>query len=193
MSAEQQLGERGGSEGGLACAICGTKMVAGATFCTACKHYQSLPRRFLAGINLHALVTLIPVAALAFVFVKDNLLPHSSDVRAFTAECEQDGIGVVVSNVGDRIAIVRGATFLPNGSNQNKIPLMLAGEHSLGVFAKPDEPIKLVMHVAPVGGVSMPMLPIQGGESDCSHSVALDVLAHDHSEQQLVAACPCSQ
>ena len=169
-------------------------MVAGAAFCTACKHYQSLTRRFLAGINLQALVALIPVAALAFVFVKDNLLQHSSEVRAFATECTQDSVRIVVSNVGNRIAIVRGASFLAKGSDQvdgQPVRLGLTGDYRHGAFAKPDEPIKLVMDVSPVD-VTPLQLPIVDGASDCEHRIVLDVLAHDHSEGQVVAACPCS-
>lgn len=88
------------------CVICKNDIKKGAKKCINCNSFQRPIRRFLSGITVQALVALVPIITLAFVFVKDHVVVHKSDLRLAILECEKDKIWVVASNLGDRAGIL---------------------------------------------------------------------------------------
>jgi hypothetical protein len=89
------------------CVICGHQIKPDAKKCIQCDSYQSPLRRFFESINIQSLVALVPIVTLAFVFVKDQVVEHKSDVRLTIANCSSDRISIVASNLGNRSAILK--------------------------------------------------------------------------------------
>jgi hypothetical protein len=79
-----------GDEGGAApqppayvvCRYCASPMVRGAKFGDGLRQFQRVRDRVLHGIDLSSLVALVPVATLAFTFLRTHVTSAESDVKA---------------------------------------------------------------------------------------------------------------
>ena len=108
---------------GELCKVCRNPINKDAIKCVICGSYQSRLRRFLADIDIQALIALIPITVLAWTFMKDQLIIPTADLRLAVLSCSGDTIKVAAANIGNRDALFAGA-FLVRGS-EKPIPLNL--------------------------------------------------------------------
>ena len=94
---------------GSLCVVCYSPIHQGAKKCVTCDSYQSPLRSILSGIDLQALITLIPIATLAFVFLRDQLVTPQADLRIASLSCAVDKVTLAAANVGNRDALFAGA------------------------------------------------------------------------------------
>jgi hypothetical protein len=171
------------------CVICKHEIREGAKKCTECNSFQHPIRRFFSGINIQALVALVPIMALAFVFVKDQIVVHRSDLRVAVLECKKDRFRVVASNLGDRPAIlnedakfdfvVDGVTdprprFLTKDPKSPITPMIKSGE-------------TVIVDYLPVtkDGKKAYLDVCLSSSKHCEYKLTFDVLSFDHKRYQI--------
>lgn len=166
------------------CVICRSEIKFGARMCTVCKGFQHPVRRFLSGIDVKSFVALVPVLALAFVFVKDQIVIHKSDLRIAILDCERDKVKVAVSNLGDRAAILQERAdldFFEDGKADSRPRLLLKDPQSLGLpLIKPGESVIIDFLPVSKGGTKVPLDVCPPGAKSCEYKVRFNIIAFDH-------------
>ena len=173
------------------CRICAKPMPEGASKCTVCGEYQTWSRRLLAGINLSALVALVPIVTLAYAFLADRLGHHGSDLRATVLECAHDRIRLFATNQGDRAAVMRGAAYRisTDGSGQMR-PLAFGIADDDRLFEGGAN--RALMLQAPAqDGIAQPLVPHDLAGNDCRIMIEIDTVAFDQTATPLEAVCAC--
>lgn len=179
------------------CVVCASSLPAGARYCTICKKYQGWLKRFLGGLNIQALVTLVPIVTLAFVFVKDQFVTHGSDVRVTALSCERDAIRLAASNIGDRTAIIKSIRVgIASGS---ATPNRTYPAQALKTGEDPAKQLELQAQALKV--YDLVVLNDQGqrfrlptstaGAANCTYHLAVEIVAFDHAPNPEAASCPC--
>ena len=194
MSADKDPAEGDGSAASAhACRYCRTELLPGARYCTTCKQHQSLWWRLVTGLDIKSLVALVPIATLAFVYVKDELLPHSSEVRVHPVDCTRAEVELVATNVGDRTAVLVSSVLQGHdgaGPFGSPIRLVPRGESEPRPDITPeDSPVRLRLAGAGAGGAAV-RLPASSGEA-CRYVVRLDLLHFDQQVETVETGCPC--
>lgn len=164
-------------------------MPAGARKCTECDEYQSIGRRMLAGLDLQALIALIPIGALAFAFLQSRLETKASDLRLALVSCTQDGVTIFASNLGNRAAIVRNASYRVNGREPRALDVHAPSDARLleGGDTRAFE-LNVIGEVSPGGLVPFDVRTAPGG---CSVAVTVSTIAFDQSEEPREVTCDC--
>lgn len=103
------------------CVICKSPIHEGAAKCIECGSYQNRYVRFLSGIDVKSIVALIPIATLAFVFIKDQLITPHSDLQIASLDCKVDTIVVAAANLGNRDALFAGVDLIRGDSTRIKL------------------------------------------------------------------------
>jgi hypothetical protein len=180
------------------CNVCAAPLRPGARFCTECKNFQGRVRRALSSLNLQALVAIVPVIALAFVFVKDQFIQHGSDIRASVRACTNKTVTLVATNLGDRAAVLKSArVWLDRGGsepNENDIFALVPKDSKL----EPEqafqfEPQKLKFVVLRVVGRLGTDASLPRPESGkCTYRLSIDFIAFDHKPNRVDATCDCA-
>lgn len=182
------------------CVICANALPAGARYCKECKKYQGWFTRFLGGLNIQALVTLVPVVTLAFVFVKDQFVTHRSDVRVTALSCKRDSIRLAASNIGDRAAIIKairvGATSGSTAPNKTYPAQALQnGDEPAGQMQLQAQALKIYDLVVLNEQGQQFRLPAAtagaGQAANCTYRIAVEIVAFDHAPEPKVASCAC--
>lgn len=96
-------------EGHTRCVVCRSPLLQGARKCVTCDSYQHPLRNLLAGIDIQGLVALIPIATLAFVFLRDQMMTPKAEMRLASLSCAGDSLTLAVANIGNRDALFAGA------------------------------------------------------------------------------------
>ena len=175
------------------CVICKNEIRKGAKKCIKCSSFQHPIRRFFSGINVQALVALVPIVALAFVFVKDQIIVHKSDLRVAILEWENDRIRVVASNLGDRAAILRQQAtfvFVVDGKADPRPRLLRKDPKSpMTPVIKPGKTV--IVDYLPVtrDGKKTHLDICPPGSKQCEYEVTFNVLAFDHKPYQVRISC----
>lgn len=94
------------------CVICKSPIFKDARKCIECGSYQNLFYRFFVGFDVKSIVALIPIATLAFVFVKDQINNPQADLKIASLECAGDTITLAAANLGDRDALFAGVDLI---------------------------------------------------------------------------------
>jgi hypothetical protein len=174
------------------CRVCAKPMPEGAAKCTLCGEYQSWARRLLAGINLGALVALVPIVTLAYAFLADRLAHHGSDLRATVLECARDRVRLFATNQGDRAAVMRGASYrISTDAAARPRPLAFGISDDHRLFEGGAN--RAVMLLPPArSGIAQPLVPFDLGGDSCEILIEIDTVGFDHRATPLQAACPCA-
>jgi hypothetical protein len=174
------------------CRICARPMPDGAAKCTVCGEYQSWSRRLLAGLNLSALVALVPIVTLAYAFLADRLSHHGSDLRATILECAGDRIRLFATNQGDRAAVMRGATYrISTDATGQARPLAFAISDDDRLFGGGANRAVMLQPPAPTG-IAPPLVPHDLTGNGCTLVIEIDTVAFDHTATPLEVACSCT-
>ncbi len=145
---------KGDAESLVDCVICKSPINRGAKICLQCKCYQSPLRRFFSGIDIKSLVALVPIVTLAFVFLKDQIVVHKSDLRVVILDCLKDKVRLAVTNIGDRPAIL--------GENAT-VQMIIDGQADLDLTnLKKDRSSEISTLVKPNETVIMDYIPVTG-------------------------------
>lgn len=173
------------------CRICAKPIPAGAAKCTICGEYQSWSRRLLAGINLGALVALVPIVTLAYAFLADRLSHHGSDLRATVLQCAHDRVRLFATNQGDRGAVMRGASYrISTDPAAEARPLAFGISDDARLFEGGAHRALLLQPPAQ-SGITPPLVPHDLAGNGCTLVIAIDTVAFDHTATPLEAVCPC--
>ncbi|NQV58392.1 MAG: hypothetical protein HQ502_01920 [Alphaproteobacteria bacterium] len=179
------------------CVICAAALPDGARYCTNCKKYQGWFTRFLGGLNVQALVTLVPIVTLAFVFVKDQFVVHGSDVRVTALSCERDAIRLAASNIGDRTAIIKSIRVgVASGSaapNKTYPAQPLKNEDNPGKQLELQAQALKVYDLIVLNeqGQRFRLPTATAGAPNCAYRLAVQIVAFDHAPDPKAASCPC--
>jgi hypothetical protein len=174
------------------CRVCAKPMPQGASKCTVCGEYQHWSRRLLAGINLGALVALVPIVTLAYAFLADRLGHHGSDLRATVLECGHDRIRLFATNQGDRAAVMRGANYrISTDAAAQARPLAFGISDDDRLF-EGGANRAVVLQPPARDGIAQPLVPFDLTGAGCEIVIEIDTVAFDHSATPLEAACPCA-
>lgn len=165
-----------GAAAAPACRYCGSALGTGSRFCLQCKQFQGLFDRIVGGLNLGALVALVPVATLAYAYLNETFVRPYSEVTAIASRCTAEEAILAVSNSGTRAAIIEtGAARSPMGRDFDRA-LRPPGEAADPVVVKPGE--SRVLRMALASGADLSPLPaamLPDGR-DCRFDVSLSVL-----------------
>lgn len=158
------------------CHYCGSELGIGARFCLECKQFQGLFDRIIGGLNLGALVALVPVATLAYAYLNETIVRPYSEVKAETSRCTSEEAILAVSNSGTRAAIVETGAARSSGGRDFDRALRPPGEGADPVVVKPGESRVLRMSLA--SGADLLPLPAAAlpNGNDCRFDVSLSVL-----------------
>ena len=175
------------------CVICKSKIKRGAKKCTRCNSFQHPVRRFFSGIDIYALIALVPVVTLAFVFVKDHVVVHKSDLRVAILDCEHDRIRVVASNLGDRAAILHERAtllFVVDGQADPRPRLLMKDPQSaVSPLIKPGESLLIDFFPVTKNGKKARLDVCPADSKQCEYKVTFSVIAFDHKPYKIVMSC----
>ena len=179
------------AEGGDHCRVCAKPMPAGAAKCTECGEYQSWSRRVLAGIDLSALVALVPIVTLAYAFLAERLSHHGSDLRATVLECADDRIRLFATNQGDRAAVLRGAAYRISTDGAGRMRPLAFGIADGDRLFEGGANRALVLQAPVRDGIAPPLVPHDLAGGDCRIMIEIDTVAFDQTATPLEAVCAC--
>jgi hypothetical protein len=174
----------------IECLICKSEIKKGAKKCIRCNSFQHPLRRFLAGVDIKSLVALIPIITLSFVFVKDQIVVHKSDLRVAIMDLNRNGVKIAVSNLGDRAAILHERAELlivANGVADPRPRLLLKDPKAPGVpLIKPGE--SAVMEFLAIGkdGIKIDLDQCPPEYQKCEYNVSFHVIAFDQEQQKIM-------
>jgi hypothetical protein len=174
------------------CIVCREQIDKDAEKCTHCDSFQDWRRYFSMGtVVLSLLVALISVLTAAIPVLTTTLTPKRSDVRFSLLDYGSQRIKVVSSNLGNRAAVLKGATLfiVKNGSKQNA-PIRLAWNRSDPIV----EPAKwrIFEFHNEVNGVPVDLPMQSASDKSCQYRIEFDVIAFDHKPKKpsVTGACP---
>ncbi|VAV85112.1 hypothetical protein MNBD_DELTA01-216 [hydrothermal vent metagenome] len=176
------------------CVICKAEIKTGAKKCTSCNSFQGPLRRLLAGVDIRSLVALVPIITLAFLFIKDQVVTHKSDLQISILECRQDMVKIVASNLGDRAALLKPKAnlfVLLDGKESGDLKsLVRSPTNETPPLVKPDQTI--VASYNPILNKRTYTLPkYPQGVSNCQYKIIFDVIAFDHKPSSVEKTCVC--
>lgn len=108
------------------CKVCKEPINPGASKCNACGSYQGWLQRFIAGMDIQALITLIPVATLALVFIKDHFITPTAELHLLPLSCREDSLRIAAANIGTHSALITSLSLIDK--QQNPLPLTFTKE-----------------------------------------------------------------
>ncbi|MGF1610818.1 MAG: hypothetical protein ACFCUQ_15560 [Kiloniellales bacterium] len=180
-------------QSGPLCAVCYKEIPAGARKCFVCGEYQSWWRRLLSGIDIKALIALVPILTLAYAFLQTHLTTHESLLRATIMACERAKIALFVSNLGDRGAIIRSATYSVTENNQTseRIPLEIRRKPDSSALVPSGETQLIELVSSAIGNLPVNFPRAGANAGSCRIDLAISVVAFDHDASDLELTCPC--
>lgn len=190
MAESQPRDNQDRESGSQPCAICKQPIPRGAGYCTHCENYQSHGRRLLAGIDIQSLIALVPIATLAFVFIKDQLVEPAAELQMASLDCAGDRVELAVANVGDRDAVFAGASLQQPG--QAAIPLRFAPNAKLDLLVKAGQTHIYRMNATDEQGASLGLGLSR--QQPCRFRIQADAVAFEHNaaSDQAICACPAN-
>jgi len=181
-------GEKGGAISDPRCVICRSIIFKGAKKCIECDSYQNGLYRFFVGFDIKSIVTIIPIATLAFVFVKDQMVTQQADIRIAPLSCQEDSITVAVANLGNRDALFAGVELVSEGSPSINLGFNQLQQSELLVKQSETRVYKLNIHDNQ--GVSMG-LNLEKKEDNCLYKLRVRALDFEQSVDELKPVCAC--
>jgi hypothetical protein len=174
------------------CVICGESLKLSAIYCNSCNKYQNRIRRVLENLSFSSLVTLIPIATLAYAFLKTQIVTSGSDVRAQAIHCKLDLIRAAVSNVGTNAAILSGGLLEQKSTTTNSLiqqrDLEIASEPPVSTLG-PGEHKILIFRLTRNNS----MQELQHSTSDnCANYVRIHVIGFGGELQDPNFSCACN-
>jgi hypothetical protein len=160
----------------------------GARRCNSCGQWLSVRDRLLNGITIGGLVSLVPVLALAAAFLNTQILYRYADVRATAIDCSPSKILVGVTNVGNRPAILQGASVVAvlDGVDDNLVHTLTLGDQKEMALLAPDKSV--VLELKPTNPLPPPTY-----NKTCGYKVTLHTLTFEHRARPVeVSSCACS-
>ncbi len=171
-----------------ACKICTKKIPDSARKCLECGEFQSLHARIFAGLDLTALLALLPLLTLIYAFLAERIEVPRSEIRIVPVACVQYAVTVFASNIGNRMALLKSAQFA-------------AGNEPTGTFNLPKDLSNRLFE----GGASRlltltvdrrhkpnGLANFQSARAkSCTVNLTFSILQYDHSEDQETASCVC--
>lgn len=170
------------------CRICAKPLPTGARKCTECDEYQSLFWRIFSSFDFKGLIALVPIITLAYAFIQDRIETKSSDLRIALVSCESTKVKLFASNVGNRAAIIGGASFRTADQPAHDLIVAIPPEDKL-IEGGETRAIELqVDSVINPGG----LVPFGVGETpNCSVAITIETIAFDHELEPQVIVCDC--
>lgn len=171
------------------CKVCAKLIPEGAKKCTECNEYQSTLFRVLAGFDLKGIIALIPIATLAFAFIQDRVETKTSDLKIALVTCEQNKVSLFASNIGNRAAIISGASFVTNDLPSMSLSVTLPPSKRL-IDGGETRAIDLLTDARLSPGGLVPFE--QRNANICEVTISIETIAFDHElkTQDIVCDCP---
>jgi hypothetical protein len=171
-----------------ACRVCLEPIRRGASKCTKCDSFQDWRRVFsINTVVLTLIVALISVISATVPVLKEALTPHRSDVRISILEIGPDAITVVVSNLGNRAAILKRTSLRVQHAGTETNFALQWNRTSLAPAIQPGT-LQLISFYPQSSDANVP--PPTGG-TDCRYQLSLDVIAFDHRALTVTTSSPC--
>lgn len=170
------------------CRICAMPMPEGARKCTECGEYQSLVWRIASGFDLKGLIALVPIVTLAYAFIQDRVEKKESDLRIALVACRQQAVELFASNVGNRAAIIGGASFQTNSQEPQPLLVTLPPKNRLinGGETRAIE-LRIDPQASPGG-----LVPFEERATPaCTVTITIETIAFDHELEPRVIVCDC--
>jgi hypothetical protein len=95
-------------------------MPSGARYCTECEQFQGPWDRFWKAFSVSSLVALVPVVTLAVTFFAQNFERPHSRVKAVISRCTPADVTMIMSNAGNRAAVVDGGEAVLDDSGPTR-------------------------------------------------------------------------
>lgn len=171
------------------CRICAKPLPEGARKCTECNEYQQPLWRIASGFDLGGLIALVPIITLAYAFIQDRIEIKQSDLRIALISCEQQKVSLFASNVGNRAAIISGASFRTAGLPVKSLQVSLPAEARL-INGGETRALELLVNPENSPGGLVPF--DVRGTAECRVSITIETIAFDHKlePQEIVCDCP---
>jgi hypothetical protein len=177
------------SDPGSHCRICAEPLPEGARKCTKCGEFQTFLARLLAGLDLHGLVALVPVATLAFVFLQERVGVVRSDLRFALVACSQTDVSLMASNVGNRAGVIAEASYNLGNEQPRQLILELKPDARLVDGGKTRIFELRVDHEISPGG----LVPFEmQGRPDCQVVITVETFTFEQHTKKQKVICDCS-
>jgi hypothetical protein len=169
---------------------------ANARYCVKCQKFQTIFDRIISGIDIAAVVSLVPLLALVFVFLQDKILFSGSDVNAALVSCAANSVVVALSNAGARAAVVEGGTAerIVDGKTDSHRSLRPHGksEMPLVVAAGYADAVRFDMVLPGDIERALPMPP-SSANTQCEYDVRISVIDFGgRRDKKQLKRCKCS-
>jgi hypothetical protein len=132
------------------------------------------------------------VLTLAFVFLKDQIIIHRSDLRVTILDCENDRIRVVSSNLGDRAGILHEQAklfFIAEGEADSQPKLLMRDPKPEGTpLIKPGETVLIDFFPITPDKKIISLDPCPSGKK-CKYKVVFEVVSFDHKPYTIETFC----
>jgi predicted nucleic acid-binding Zn ribbon protein len=171
------------------CKVCAKPIPEGARKCTECDEYQQPFWRIVSWFDLKGLIALVPIITLSYVFIQDRIEIKQSDLRIALISCEQKKVSLFASNIGNRAAIVSGASFRTAGLPVQPLQVSLPPEARL-INGGETRALELLVNPEDSPGGLVPF--DVRGTPECRVSITIETIAFDHKlePQEIVCDCP---
>ncbi|MEO1091114.1 MAG: hypothetical protein AAFX81_10800 [Pseudomonadota bacterium] len=174
-----------------ACKLCARQIPFEAKKCNDCGEFQSVFTRVVRGIDLKALLALLPLLTLIYAFLADRLEVARSDLQVAAVACEAESVTLFASNAGTRTALLQHVGFAATGDEESvfELPTDLPQR----VFAAGEARL-IEVHVD-AGRNPAGLASFQSRQRpDCAVALRFEILNHDHTvtEEDQTCACPLS-
>jgi hypothetical protein len=172
----------------MLCRVCAKPIPKGARKCTECNEYQNPIWRIASGFDLKGLIALVPIVTLAFAFIQGRVEKKESDLRIALVSCEQQKVNLFASNVGNRAAIIKGASFQTNSREPQPLLVSLTARDRMidGGETRAIE-FRVDPQISPGGLVPFD----ERGTQPCSVSITIETIAFDHALKPKIIKCNC--
>lgn len=174
------------------CIVCGSVIYTAASKCIHCKSYQDWRRHLnFSQSTLALIIALLSIMTVAGPVLKNLFAADESNVKASYLICKPGRFEVVLTNSGNRTAVVRGGNFqlLLNGKTHLQ-------EH---VTALPIDGLKKSPFVAPGQSRLFKMMrnntenfPVNSSANQtCRYKLGLEIIGFDHKPRSPIIECDC--
>lgn len=169
------------------CGICKSPIYVGARKCIECGSYQHPVRRFLAGMDVKSLVAIIPIATLAFVFIKDQVTTPRAELRIASLACTDDKIKVAAANIGERDALFAGVNLIQVG--KSPIKLQVEAPSKTDLLIEPGKTHIYELAARDSQGITLGLS--FSDDSPCQYRLRARTLAFEDPSNDSAEVCAC--
>jgi hypothetical protein len=180
------------------CRTCCKPIAAKARYCTECEHYQDWRRFFSIGqIFLTLMIALISVLSTGLPPILTAAKRDGSKVVGSYYKCHRDDVELVVSNLGNRDAILRDVGFrliidgrpaLSPEASYDVTAMSVNGEKAAPFI---DAGHSVLYKMARQLGEPFPAPGSSQGQHTCHYEFTLRVVEFDHLVSQPTIMCGC--